>query len=368
MIRYRGRGVRIAAAILLIVACTLANAEDIEGRWRIGLGIGAIDTRDEVNSNSANVLILTDRDDVPSTFWIDPRNDRAVFNSLSIQPSPLATFNAQYGVNKIFIVELSAGYSEGDVGEIEVQAKFPREPLRDPNDPFRNFRIFEVNAGTITQIPIRATMFARFRPKANFNPYIGLGIGYIFVGFEPSAAFDDLSRNMDRSVGGFASLPSGFPNDFNSPTSIGDLEGAKVDAQDVWEWHVTGGIEFTIKRKWSTFLELGWSQASRSMAIGFNGATSLGVSVIPEREFEDIYTGPRTFGAVRIVSGGLVDGGSLVPVDPNDPADVCVANPNACVFDPNAKDGIPDEGDYYAQGGEFRYDHFFFQVGFRYAF
>ena len=48
MIRYRGRGVRIAAAILLIVACTLANAEDIEGRWRIGLGIGAIDTRDEV--------------------------------------------------------------------------------------------------------------------------------------------------------------------------------------------------------------------------------------------------------------------------------------------------------------------------------
>jgi hypothetical protein len=368
MIRYRGRGARLAAAILVVMACTLANAEDIEGRWRIGVGIGATDTRDEVRSNSANVLILTDQDDVPETFWIDPRNDRATFNALSIQPAPLANINAQYGVNKIFIVELSAGYSEGDVGEIEVQGKFPREPLRDPNDPFRNFRIFEINAGTITQVPVRATMFARFRPKANFNPYLGVGVGYIFVGFEPSAEFDELSKNMDRSVGGFATLPSGFPSDFNSPTSISDLEGAKVDAEDAWEWHVTGGIEFTVKRKWSTFLELTWSQASRSMAIGFNGATSLGVSVLPKREFADTYTGSTTFGAYRIVSGGLVDGGSLVPINPNDPVEICQTDPNACVFDPNAKDGIPDEGDYYAQGGEFRYDHFALQVGFRYAF
>ena len=49
------------------------------------------------------------------------------------------------------------------------------------------------------------TALARFRPKAQLSPYIGAGIGYVFVGYKPSSEMNTpLSRNMDASVGGFA--------------------------------------------------------------------------------------------------------------------------------------------------------------------
>ncbi len=361
--RFRRRGTWVAAATLSMV-CTLAHAEDIENRWRIGFAVGGFDARDEVESNSANQLVLTDIDDVPEVAWEDPRNDSAVFNALSIQPSPLINVSAQYAVNKIFVVEFSAGYMETDVGDIEVQAQFFRDLF--PSIERFNFRVFEINAGTMEMIPLRTTMYARFRPKANFNPYIGLGFGYTFVGFEPSQEFNDLSRNMDLSVGGFATLQT-FPGGFNSPSSVSDLEGARVDARDAWEWHVTGGLEYTVKRKWALFFDLTWSQSSRSMFIGFNGQTSLGVSVPQLREFLATYTGPTSFGAIQIVAGGLVDGGRLVPLDPLDPPNICDTTPNACEFVAEP-DGEVDRGLYYAQGGEFRYDNFTALIGFRHTF
>ncbi|MDX1388818.1 MAG: outer membrane beta-barrel protein [Acidobacteriota bacterium] len=363
MARFRRRGTWVAVAILSMV-CTLAHAEDIENRWRIGFAVGGFDTRDEVESNSANQLILTDVDDVPVIAWEDPRNDAAVFNALSIQPSPMINVSAQYAVSKIFVVEISAGYVETDVGDIEVQAQFFRDIF--PDIERFNFRVFEINAGTVEMIPLRTTFYARFRPKANFNPYIGVGFGYTFIGFEPSDDFNDLSRNMDLSVGGFATLQT-FPGTFNAPTSIGDLEGARVDARDAWEWHITGGLEYTVKRKWAVYFEITWSQLSRAMSIGFNGRTSLGVSVPQQREFLDTYTGSTTFGAVQVVAGGLIDGGRLVPLNPSDPPGICDTNPNACEFVPEP-DGEVDLGLYYAQGGEFRYDNFQALIGFKHTF
>ncbi len=363
MVRFRRRG-RWVAAVILLMVCTLVHAEDIEKRWRLGFAIGGFDARDEVGSNSANALVLTDMDDVPIIAWVDPRNDAAVFNALSIQPSPLVNISAQYAVNKIFIVEFSAGYMETDVGDVEVQAQFFREMF--PAIENFKFRVFEINAGTMEIIPIRTTMYARFRPKANFNPYIGAGFGYMFVGFDPSEEFSELSRNMDLSVGGFATLQS-FPGGFQAPSQIFDLVGARVDARDAWEWHVTGGLEYTIKRRWALFFDLSWTQASRSMFIGFNGQTSLGVSVPLKREFLATYTGPTSFGAIQVVSGGLIDGGRLVPLDPTDPPGICDTNVNACEFVP-VPDGVPDRGLYYAQGGEFRYDNFTALIGFRHTF
>ena len=355
--RFRRRGTWVAVATLSMI-CTLAHAEDIEGRWRIGFGVGGFDARDEIESNSANTLVLTDADDVPELFWEDPRNDAAVFNALSIQPAPVFNVSAQYGVNKIFVVEVSAGYMETDVGDIEVQAQFFRDLF--PAIERFNFKVFEINAGKMEMVPLRATMYARFRPKANF------GFGYTFVGFEPSSEFNDLSRNMDLSVGGFATLQT-FPGGFNTPATVADLEGARVDASDAWEWHVTGGLEYTVKRKWAVYFDLTWSQSSRSMFIGFNGETSLGVSVPQDRQFLATYTGPTSFGAYQIVAGGLVDGGRLVPLDPLLPPETCNVTPNACefIFEP---DGKVDRGLYYAQGGEFRYDNFTALIGFRHTF
>ena len=73
----------------------------------------------------------------------------------------------------------------------------------------------------------------------------------------------------------------GAPEPWSSPTGdrIRDLGGATVDARDTFEWHLAGGAELTFKRKWSVFVDLRWTFASRTLHIGFNGGDDLGVPV-----------------------------------------------------------------------------------------
>ena len=92
--------------------------------------------------------------------------------------------------------------SAADVGDIEMQAQFVGVDI--PETESFQFSIFRVQAGELERVPIQLSAFARFRPRASFNPYVGGGVGYTIIGFEPSEEFNALSRNLDASRGGFA--------------------------------------------------------------------------------------------------------------------------------------------------------------------
>lgn len=369
------RSIGWGLALLLVTLTSLSHtaAEEVEKRWRFGFAAGAFNHTDEIASDSGNVLVVLNPDESLNTFYIDPRDDSGVFGNLDIQSGPIGTLYGQYAVNRFFIVEASVGYQKTDLGDVEVQAQL--EINSDfPDTQNFNFQIFRIQAGEIERVPVQLTGLVRFRPRAQLNPYLGAGIGYSFVGFEPTAEMNELSRNMDNSLGVQTVLSEAlFGTDELSVPNVTpqDLTGATVDARDTFEWHLAGGAELSFKKNWSVFLDLRWVFASRSVAIGFNGGESLGISV---PQFTDILAGQERgqtvgefrFGAVSIRDGGLVDGGSLVP-PANDPDVDCATQSQLCVYSPEL-DGELDTGLYYVQGGEVDYGGLGMQFGFRVTF
>jgi hypothetical protein len=80
------------------------------------------------------------------------------------------------------------------------------------------------------------------------------------------------------------------------------------------------------------------------------------------------------YGPVEINSGGLIDGGRLVPnpdvgtLPPGTtPAQYCAEQPSNCRFDA-VPDGVVDPGYYYAQGGKLNYGGIGILLGVRFTF
>ncbi len=266
----------------MLIAAMLAGtpllAEDVEKRFRFSLDYGGYNSRDAVSSAAANVLSVVDQDaGVVTLTFNDPREDSAVFGELTQQAAMRSMAALQYAPNKILVLEASVGYQTGDLGDIEVQAEFPFVEVTEIN-PF-NYAAFRVPCGTVEQIPIQLTALARFRPRTAFNPFIGAGIGYTVVGFEPSDELNTLSMRLDQSAGGFLGLAQSGIGYVGIPGPTEDLSGITVKTPDTFEWHVVGGAEYSFKRKWAAFLDLRYTLASRSMEIRINGDRSLGISV-----------------------------------------------------------------------------------------
>jgi opacity protein-like surface antigen len=367
-------GRSFAWLVLIACACSVAGAADVEKKFRFGFSIGGYNNTDEISSDAANELTLVDEDQVFAKIFIDPRDDSAVFGNLDIKSSGIATISAQYAVTQVFIVEASVGYTRADVGDIEVQAQFRSIDI--PDMESFNFAWYRIAAGELERIPLQFTALARFRPRASFNPYVGGGIGYSFIGFEPSDELNQLSINMDSSLGGQTRLTEatyGSASLALPPASqIGPLTGATIDARDTFEWHIAGGAELSFKRNWSAYVDLRWTFASRTLQVGFNGGDYLGVPVPQWTDYVDSPAATKTYGAIQITSGGLLDGGSiqLRPAEGESPDTDCVANPQDCeqYFDKTMPDGLVDPGFYYAQGGSLDYGGIALQFGIRYTF
>jgi len=269
--------------------------------------------------------------------------------------------SVSYGLTRQWYLEGSVGYRQGTVGNVEVQAFFDRA-ITTVEHPL-NFSIFNLNAGTIKQVPLQLTTGIRFRPKASFNPYLCAGVGYIFNSFTPSSELDDLSQTLDQSVGGFSRLNG---QTLDPGTDFTNLSGITVDAPNAPEYHFGGGLEYTFVSRWVFFLDARYAVYSGKFHMIINGGDELGISVPSDQRFLTDADALGPFGAIEIQQGGLIDGGSLVPA-PGFPNANCVTTPVQCQFT-GPKDGVKDPGKYYIHAGRVRYDNASFQIGFKFTF
>jgi hypothetical protein len=350
------------------IAWSSVPAGEMEKKFRLGFSVGGMNAQSDVLSDAGNVLTLVDDQQLFEHRFADPRNESGIFSALEIKAGPIATLSAQYGVNSWFLIEASVGYQKTDLGNAEVQAQLNIFPPPDPTIQRHNYLIRRVKVGDLTRIPIQVSALAHFRPHANFDPYCGIGIGYSVIGFDPSSAFNELSRNMDASRGSQLRLTyADFGDGVMVPWGDNvDLVGATVDARDTFEWHLAGGAELAFKRKWSAFIDLRYLFGSRDVKVGFNNGKDLGIAV---PNLVDYFDPEATYlyGAVAISDGGLIDFGRLIPGEDAEPGTDCSEDPFDCVFDPTP-DGELDLGRYYVQGGSMKYDAISAQVGIRLTF
>ncbi len=351
-----------AGAGLLLAASTVTRAEEVEKKWRIAVSLGGYSTTDQSHSASANVRTLFYPDGELFGRLADPRNDSGAASDFGVHSEPEGVLAATYAFTRFWYVEGSVGYRRGTVGNVEVQAQF--DGVTVPVNQNFNFAVYNLDGGRITQIPLQLTAGIRFRPKAAFNPYICGGVGYTFNGFTPSNELNDLSTSLDRSVGGFASTLGGS---FNAPSNPTNLRGITVDVPNAPEWHLGGGLEYTVKSRWALYLDGRYLTYSGKLGFTINGSDELGVSVPADQRFITDPGAFGPFGAVKITTGGLIDGGSLVPKPLAPPGTDCAIAPTNCQFT-GPPDGIKDTGYYYVHAGRIRYDGASFQFGFKYTF
>jgi hypothetical protein len=192
------------AGCLVLAAATSGRAEEIEKKFRLSFSLGSYDTQSQIHSAAANRRTIFRPDGQIEDQIYDPRNDSGAISNFSVETQPGFELSASYGVTRFWYVEGSVGYRTGTVGNVQVQAQFTGIPI--PSTQAFNFSIFNLDGGTITQVPLQFTTGIRFRPKAAFNPYLCIGIGYTFMSYKPSDELNQLSVNLDQSIGGFSRI------------------------------------------------------------------------------------------------------------------------------------------------------------------
>jgi outer membrane protein W len=361
----------VSLCCALVASSGPARAENLAKKWRVGLALGAYSPQDAVPSDAANVLTIVNDALIPVAVYTDPRRDSLLFATLEMQSAAAASLSGTYAITKRFAIEGSIGYSKPDVGEAELQVMFDSDVSS--TEFGANYRTFRIPVGQATVVPLQLAGIVRFRPERRFNPYVGLGVGYQFVSLETSGALDELSGNLVASTGVQAQiLPAtpGVPPAIFVPTDIPPqaLEGATVDAPDAFIWHLQVGAEYSWSPDWAVTFDIRHVWAQEELTVGFNGGEDLGISVPHSRVPEDSPLDGGVYGPMQVRTGGLIDGGSVVP-GPMHPADTdCTQMPTLCLFDSTQPDGIADTGLYYINGGAFDYRAFSFTVGVRYTF
>src|SRR5688572_22138212 len=192
-------------AVVCVVSMTDAHAEDTKGKWQFGFGISYFSTTDYIRSN-ADIAIsdgTIGAQGIPPTFP-DERPDINILNKPTIQDDFKLDFNVSYGLTRWLALEMAAGYQRSPVGDIEFYTRDQTVEVTPPAagvslcGPSQNGACWgytrtlphdvRTNSflpiGELTEIPVQLSGLIRFRPESPLDPYIGLGVGYIFTNLE----------------------------------------------------------------------------------------------------------------------------------------------------------------------------------------
>lgn len=285
------------ASVCALLASSPSLAEDTKGKWQFGFGVSFYSTKDYIRSNSDVALAgeVIGESGLPSVGFVDPRPDSFMLNKPSVEDDFKFDFTASYGLTRWLAVELAASYLKAPVGNIEYHHEDRDRSIGDgyastvngcgptqtercynyaPSAPFSTkFNSF-LQVGQITEIPIQLSALARFRPESPFDPYVGLGIGYIFTDMETSAEFDALSRHLESQL--VNTFFEGDITDLTSPTTVLPFPGINpvgmtAEVKDSFSWHAVGGVDYYVNERFSFYVDARWVSTAGALNIEIDG-------------------------------------------------------------------------------------------------
>lgn len=293
-------GVRVLTVVCLagVAAGSLALAEDTKGRWQFGFGLSYYATTDFIRSN-ADIAIASEvigETGLPPVVFVDERPDDNILNEPSIDDDFKLDFSVSYGMTRWFALEVAASFIESSVGNIEIFfddfTRAAGDGSQAPNTgcgptvtgncysynpplPFRFRDNRFIPVGEITKIPIQLSGLVRFRPESPFDPYVGLGIGYIFADVTADAEFqaesDEItSRGILVECGGEFSFcgdtqtrKESFPGFTPGPLT--------VEVDDAFEWHAIAGVDYYFNEAFSMYVDARYVFTSGQIDIRADG-------------------------------------------------------------------------------------------------
>jgi len=306
------------AAVLAILcgASTLAQAEDVKGKWYFGGNISFLSTTDYIRSNAAIFIGDPGDDGIPFTgdpneapgctaggsqgagsVWCDPRPDDQLGREGTIEETFRLEVSAGFGLTSWLSLQLDASYFTGDVGPVDffVRDAFPVDTDGIPPITLTRFADREVTtvitAGEITEIPVSLSAIARFRKDSPLNPYVGIGLGRIFTDAETASDVDDLNarlsalriKGIQNEVGGNLVDPADQPLGVEGriPMSF----PLTYDVEDAWEWHVSAGLEWFQSERFSLIFDAKYMFADSEVRLDLNGEDQVDFTIFSEKLF-----------------------------------------------------------------------------------
>ncbi len=308
----------VAGALVCgVAAFQPADAEDTKGKWQFGFGLSYFATTDYIRSNSDIAIAGTtsaETGNLPPVTSVDERPDQNMLNEPTAQDDFMLNFNASYGLTRWLAVELAAGYMKTSVGDIEYyiedREKFPSRgdpdddtigvpPVAvgavscgppDPNTHAINSPCYTYNGteesssvkynlfipvGQIKELPVHLSALVRFRPESPLDPYVGLGIGYLFTNLQTGAEFNTRSEEIaslhvrGASEGEYTSSAS---NTKSAPTPGFVPTPLQAEVKSGFEYHAVGGIDYFINDHFSMYVDARYVWSDVAVDITTDGA------------------------------------------------------------------------------------------------
>ena len=306
------------ATVVVGLSALPSRAEDTKGRWQFGFGLSYYSTIDSIRSNSDIALSsgIVDDQGIPPVQTVDERPDSNMNNRPSVNDDFKVDFNASYGLTRWLAVELAGGYLKSDIGNIEAyttdgtisfsgEGSSSTNALCGENASVRS-ACYSYNAqprtnklenafvpvGQITAIPLHLSALVRFRPESPFDPYLGLGVGYIFTDLKTSEEF--IARGEELSSRGIVSASRGeftqqtlrkakvtdamgnettvtvFP-DLEVPAPGYQPKPLAAEVRNGFEWHAVGGVDYYMNERFSVFVDARYSWTNVAVDITADG-------------------------------------------------------------------------------------------------
>jgi opacity protein-like surface antigen len=309
---------RIGRALAVTVACGAvafapARAEDTKGKWQFGFGLSYFATTDYIRSNS-DIAIATSvagqQAGLPAVGSVDDRPDENMLNEPSVADDFRFDFNVSYGLTRWLALEVATGYLKSSVGDIEYYTEnknvaYGSDSQATPtpgldatvcgadqnqrcfryetNDPASVRSNLFVPVGEITEVPVMLSALVRFRPESPLDPYIGLGVGYIFTDLTLGSEFvvrsEDVS-NLRVTVASEGEYTDSGRADKTAPEPGFQPAPMIAEVNDGFEYHVVGGVDYYISDRLSMYVDARymWSDTAVDITIDNNHQVRMAAS------------------------------------------------------------------------------------------
>jgi len=278
---------------------TPLRAEDTKGKWQFGFGLSYMATTDYIRSNSDIAIASStagEHEGLPSVTSVDERPDENMLNQPTVHDDFRFDFNASYGLTRWLALELAAGYMKSDVGNIEFFFKdatinyggnFPssapavcgpdrnapcsRYNINTPSSPTTNSF---VPVGSLTEIPLQLSGLVRFRPESPLDPYVGLGIGYLFTDLQQGEEFQRRGQGIAELT--VSTEVAGEYTDVSRPTRVSN-SGFSVGAMQAevtsdFSWHAVAGVDYFVNDHFSIYVDARYTWTDAAVNITVDGA------------------------------------------------------------------------------------------------
>lgn len=300
MIRVRHRLTPLLLAGLVAGAAVAPlHAEDTKGKWQFGFGLSYMATTDYIRSNSDIAIATSTAGQVaglPAVTSVDDRPDQNMLNEPTVADDFRFDFNASYGLTRWLALEVAAGYMKSDVGNIEfffkdatinyggtfgsttpavcgpnLNSPCSRYNINTPSSPTSN--LF-VPVGTLTEIPLQLSALVRFRPESPLDPYVGLGVGYLFTDLQTGSEFEQRGQGISDLM--VSAEIAGEYTDTSRPTRVSNtgfsVGPMQAEVSSDFSWHAVGGVDYFINDHFSIYVDARYTWTDSAVNITVDGA------------------------------------------------------------------------------------------------